>query len=502
MAGNSGKNAEFIQKTQFSGDLWRSCLSPANIGPASAWLNLRATSNALSESMTDTIVLVLAAGLGTRMKSSRPKALHRAAGRTLIGHVLTAVSEIDRGQVVVVTGPGEDEVAEEARRFAPDAVTITQAERKGTGHAAIVAQPLLESASGKVLVVFADCPNVRGETLRALLQEVTAKTPLAVLGFKAANPHGYGRFIQDKKGRLIDIREELDASSRERKLNICNSGIMAGEAALFRDLLPKLGNDNAKGEYYLTDLVTLAVMAKKRVAHALCPEQEVAGINTRAQLAETEARMQKSLRAAAMENGATLIAPETVFLSTDTRIGKDVVIEPHVVFGPGVSIGEGTTIRSFCHIEGANIAAGAMVGPFARLRPGADIAAGAHLGNFVEIKNAKVEAGAKINHLAYVGDARVGARANVGAGTITCNYDGISKHFTDIGAGAFIGSNTALVAPVKIGDGAYVGSGSVVDRDIEGDALALERAPLVVKPGWAKRFRSVREARKAAKGKG
>jgi bifunctional UDP-N-acetylglucosamine pyrophosphorylase/glucosamine-1-phosphate N-acetyltransferase len=274
---------------------------------------------------------------------------------------------------------------------------------------------------------------------------------------------------------------------------------MAMDAALLRDLLPKLKNDNAKGEYYLTDIVALVVRDRKRAVHVVCTEAEVAGVNTRGQLAEIEMQMQRDLRARAMENGATLIAPETIFLSADTLIGKDVIVEPHVVIGPAVVIADNVTIRGFCHIEGASIGRGAIVGPFARLRPGADIGEGAHLGNFIEIKNAKVEAGAKINHLAYVGDARVGAKANIGAGTITCNYDGIAKYFTDIGAGAFIGSNTALVAPVKIGDGAYVGSGSVVDRDIEDDALALERAPLVIKPGWAKRFRSVREARKAAK---
>jgi bifunctional UDP-N-acetylglucosamine pyrophosphorylase/glucosamine-1-phosphate N-acetyltransferase len=449
--------------------------------------------------MTETAVIVLAAGLGTRMKSSRPKALHRVAGRTLIGHVLTAVSALDPRQVIVVTGPGEDAVSEEARHFIPGAVTVIQAERRGTGHAAIVAQPALQSFSGKVLVVFADCPNIKSQSLRVLLAEVTAKTPLAVLGFRAADPHAYGRLIQDKKGNLIDIREELDASTHERKLNLCNSGIMAMDAALFRDLLPQLNNDNAKGEYYLTDIVALVVKKRKQVVHVVCAEAEVAGVNTRAQLAEIETQMQRDLRALAMENGATLIAPETIFLSADTQIGKDVVVEPHVVIGPGVVIADNVTIRSFCHIEGASIASSAIVGPFARLRPGAEIGEGAHLGNFIEIKNAKVEAGAKINHLAYVGDARVGAKANIGAGTITCNYDGIAKYFTDIGAGAFIGSNTALVAPVKIGDGAYVGSGSVVDRDIEDDALALERAPLVIKPGWAKRFRSVREARKAAK---
>lgn len=447
------------------------------------------------------MVIVLAAGLGTRMKSARPKALHRAAGRSLIGHVITAVTGLAPEKLVVVSGPGEDEVTAEARRYNPEAITVVQAERRGTGHAVMVAEPLVGTFAGKVLVLFADCPNVKTQSLADLLGRVTSDSPLAVLGFKAADPHGYGRFIRNGKGDLVDIREELDASAEERKIDLCNSGIMGMEAGLFHELVPTLNNDNAKGEYYLTDLVPLAVRAGKRVAHSVCSEWEVAGINTRAQLAAIESEMQKTLRLAAMDRGATLVAPETVFLSADTKIGKDVVIEPHVVIGPGVTIEDNCTIRSFCHIEAAYIRAGALVGPFARLRPGAEIGENVHLGNFVEIKNAKIEAGAKVNHLAYVGDARVGAKANIGAGTITCNYDGVSKHFTDIGAGAFVGSNTSLVAPVKIGEGAYVGSGSVVDRDVESDSLALERSPLVVKPGWAKRFRSAREARKAAKSK-
>ena len=455
----------------------------------------------MGQSMSGTMVIVLAAGLGTRMKSARPKALHRAAGRSLIGHVLSAIAGLAPEKLVVVSGPGEDEVTAEARRYYPEAITVVQAERKGTGHAVMVAEPLVGAFAGKVLVLFADCPNVKTQSLAELLGKVTSDSPLAVLGFKAADPHGYGRFIRNGKGDLVDIREELDASAEERKIDLCNSGITAMEAALFREFVPALKNDNAKGEYYLTDLVPLAVGAGKRVAHSVCPEREVAGINKRVQLAAIESEMQKALRLAAMDNGATLVAPETVFLSVDTKIGKDVVIEPHVVIGPGVTIDNNCTIRSFCHIEGAHIRAGAIVGPFARLRPGAEVGENVHLGNFVEIKNAKIEAGAKVNHLAYVGDARVGAKANIGAGTITCNYDGVSKHFTDIGAGAFVGSNTSLVAPVKIGEGAYVGSGSVVDRDVESDSLALERSPLVVKPGWAKRFRAAREARKAAKSK-
>jgi bifunctional UDP-N-acetylglucosamine pyrophosphorylase/glucosamine-1-phosphate N-acetyltransferase len=444
--------------------------------------------------------IVLAAGLGKRMKSALPKALHRAAGRSLIGHVLTALSQLSPSSVIVVVGPSEDAVLEEARRFVPDTVAVTQSERRGTGHAAMMAMPMLEAFTGTVLILFGDCPNVSAPSLRELMGRVTPKTPLAVLGFEAADPHGYGRFIRDAKGNLLGIREELDASPRERKITLCNSGIMAADAKLLRDLIERLGNDNAKGEYYLTDLVALVRKAGKRVAHTVCAESEVAGVNTRAQLAEIEQEMQKALRARAMQGGATLVAPDTIFLSADTKIGSDVVIEPHVVIGPGVEIADNVTIRSFCHLEGARVSPGAIVGPFARLRPGARIGEEAHIGNFVEVKNAAVEQGAKINHLAYVGDARVGAKANIGAGTITCNYDGFAKHFTDIGAGAFIGSNSSLVAPVKIGDGAYVGSGSVIDRNVEADALALEREQMIVKPGWAARFRSVHKRRKTAAG--
>jgi bifunctional UDP-N-acetylglucosamine pyrophosphorylase/glucosamine-1-phosphate N-acetyltransferase len=444
--------------------------------------------------------IVLAAGLGRRMKSALPKVMHRAAGRTLIGHVLTALSAVGPSPVIVVVGPGEDAVVEETRRFMPNALAVIQSERKGTGHAATVAAPMLQAFTGKVLILFGDCPNVSPHALRSLTDQVTPKTPLAVLGFEAADPHGYGRLIRDKKGNLIDIKEELDASRSERRISLCNSGIMAVDADLLRMLLARLENRNAKGEYYLSDLVPLARKNRARIAYAVSPEGEVAGVNTRAHLAEIEREMQKALRSRAIEEGATLTAPETVFLSADTRLGRDVIIEPNVVIGPGVEIADDVTIRSFCHLEGASISRGAIVGPFARLRPGARIGEDAHIGNFVEIKNAAVESGAKINHLSYVGDARVGEKANIGAGTITCNYDGIAKYFTDIGAGAFIGSNAALVAPVKIGDGAYVGSGSVIDRDVERDSLALERAQMVIKPGWAARFRAVHKKRKSATG--
>ena len=447
--------------------------------------------------MTAIAIVILAAGLGTRMRSVLPKVMHVAAGRTLIGHVLAAAASLDPDRVIVVKAPADQGIGREIGRYLPRAVTADQNERRGTGHAVMTAVPALAGFSGAVLVLFGDCPNIRSATLERLLATLDAETPLAVLGFQAADPHGYGRLIVSRDGGLEAIREELDASPNERTIGLCNSGIMAVDAALLGRLLPRITSDNAKGEIYLTDLVELAVADNRRVGHTVCPEHEVQGVNTRAQLAQVSAVMQQTLRARAMAEGATLVAPETVFLSADTKFGRDVVIEPHVVFGPGVEVADGVTIRSFCHIEGARIRERAIVGPFARLRPETVIAEDAHVGNFVEIKKSTIGRGAKANHLAYVGDAEVGAGANIGAGAITCNYDGFGKHATVIGERAFIGSNSSLVAPVRIGEGAYVGSGSVVTRDVEADALATERAEFKVRRGWAARFREVQQARKA-----
>jgi bifunctional UDP-N-acetylglucosamine pyrophosphorylase/glucosamine-1-phosphate N-acetyltransferase len=451
--------------------------------------------------LTDLAVIILAAGLGTRMRSALPKVMHVAAGRTLIGHVLTAVAKLEPERTIVVKGPADRGIDGEIERYLPRAVTADQHERRGTGHAVLMARGALDGFTGTVLIVFGDCPNVRTETLEQLLATLGPETPLSVVGFEAAVPFGYGRLIIRGKKGLMAIREELDASPKERVLTLCNSGIMAIDSRLMHQLLPKIGTGNAKGEIYVTDLVELAVRDKKHVGHIVAAEEEVQGVNTRAQLAQVAAVMQHRLRGQAMAQGATLIAPETVFLSADTRLGKDVVIEPHVVFGPGVEIADGVSVRSFCHIEGTRIETGAIIGPFARLRSGTTIAEDAHIGNFVEIKKAAIGRGAKANHLAYVGDARVGAGANIGAGAITCNYDGFGKYVTDIGEQAFIGSNSSLVAPVKIGDRAYVGSGSVVSRDVEADALAIERAEFTVKPGWAARFREVQRARKARSSK-
>jgi bifunctional UDP-N-acetylglucosamine pyrophosphorylase/glucosamine-1-phosphate N-acetyltransferase len=340
-------------------------------------------------------------------------------------------------------------------------------------------------------VMFADTPLVRAETLAQLRGALAEGAAVAVLGFKPADPTGYGRLVM-QGDELTAIKEDRDANDDERKINFVNGGLMALSGAHALTILERIGNANAKGEYYLTDAVAIARdMGLKAVAIETA-EDDVLGINTKAQLAQAEAVLQNRLRAAAMDAGVTMVAPETVFLSADTKFGRDVTIEPNVVFGQGVTVDDGAVIRSFSHLEGAHVGKGARVGPYARLRPGADLGQDVHIGNFVEVKAATIEAGAKANHLSYIGDARVGAGANIGAGTITCNYDGINKHHTDIGAGAFIGSNSALVAPVKIGDGAYIGSGSVITKDVPADALALERSPQTVKEGWAKRVQQIK----------
>ena len=447
--------------------------------------------------MTDISIVVLAAGMGTRMRSKLPKVLHKVAGRSMLGHVLAAAAGAGAQGTVVITAPNTPQVAQEAEKWMPGAQTAVQTERKGTAHAVSFARPALADFSGVTVILYGDVPLIRAATIAALAGRVDAAHPLCVLGFEAADPKGYGRLVTDPQGHLERIVEELDATDEEKQIRLCNSGIIAIDNALLWELLPGIGNDNAKGEYYLTDLIGLAVRAGLRPCHAECPEEEVMGVNDRAQLAAVEAIFQHRLRAGALENGATLTDPDTVYFSFDTEIGRDVLIEPWVFIGPGVSIADEAVIHANCVIEQAVIAQGAQIGPFARLRPGADIHQGAKVGNFVEIKKSRVEEGAKVNHFTYIGDARVGARANIGAGTITCNYDGFFKHHTDIGAGAFIGSNSALVAPVRIGDGAYVGSGSVITEDVPADALAIGRGKQVEKPGWAARYRAAMQERKA-----
>jgi bifunctional UDP-N-acetylglucosamine pyrophosphorylase/glucosamine-1-phosphate N-acetyltransferase len=437
------------------------------------------------------LAIVLAAGEGTRMRSARPKVLHAVAGRTLLAHVLTAVSAIEPSAVAVVIGPGQDAVAAEAKRVLPHAACFEQRERRGTAHAVLAAKAAIERQFDDVLIVYADTPLMRPQTLRLLRAPLAEGAAVAVLGFRLADPSGYGRLITSG-GALLKIVEEADASADEKAVRLCNAGMMALDGRSALAILERIGNRNRKGEFYLTDAVEIARGMKKSVVAVEVEEDEVRGINSKKELAEAEAVAQQRLRQAALDAGVTLVAPETVFLSGDTKFGKDVVVEPYVVFGENVTVGDGAVIHSFSHVAGAAVGANVSIGPFARLRPGARIGEGAHIGNFVEIKEATIEAGAKANHLSYIGDAFVGAGANIGAGTITCNYDGSAKHRTTIGENAFIGSNSALVAPVEIGAGAYVGSGSVVTADVPADALALARGRQVVKEGWASRLRALK----------
>lgn len=444
------------------------------------------------------LVVILAAGEGTRMRTSVPKALHPVAGRTLLAHVLNAVP--GGASAAVVIGPDHDALKREVERVAPAARVVVQAERLGTAHAALMAREALAKGADDVMVVFGDTPLITRETLERLRAPLAEGAGVVVLGFRAADPTGYGRLVM-KGDELAAIVEHRDASPDQLKIDLCNGGVMAlaGKSALA--ILDRIGNANAKGEYYLTDAVTVARDMGLRASVRETTEDEVRGINTKAQLAEAEGVMQQKLRQAAMDAGVTMIAPETVFLAADTTFGKDVTVEPFVVFGPGVSVGDGAVIHSFSHLTEAKIGKGVSVGPYARLRPGADLRDGARVGNFVEVKEAVIDAGAKVNHLTYIGDASVGAGANIGAGTITCNYDGFDKHRTEIGAGAFVGSNSSLVAPVKIGAGAYIGSGSVVTRNVPDDALMVGRSQPVTKEGWAKQFRELKGAGKGHEGK-
>ncbi len=425
------------------------------------------------------------------MRASLPKALHAVGNRTLLAHVLAAAEAAGCGDIAVVVGPNHDAVAAGARAVAPHAQTFVQQERLGTAHAVLAARKAVMRGIDDIIVMFADTPLVRAETLARLRAALANGAAVAVLGFRAATPKGYGRLLT-RGDEFLAIREDSDATPDERKIDFCNAGLMALSGRHALAMLERIGNANAKGEYYLSDAVAIARDMGLKAVAIETTEDDVRGINTKAQLAEAEAVLQQRLRAAAMEAGVTMVAPETVFLSSDTKFGKDVTIEPNVVFGPGVTIDDGATIRSFSHLEGAHVGKGARVGPYARLRPGAKLEADVHIGNFVEVKQATVEAGAKANHLAYIGDARVGAGANIGAGTITCNYDGVAKHHTDIGKGAFIGTNSSLVAPVKIGDGAYIGSGSVITKDVPAGALAVARARQAIKEGWVKRLHQVK----------
>jgi bifunctional UDP-N-acetylglucosamine pyrophosphorylase/glucosamine-1-phosphate N-acetyltransferase len=437
------------------------------------------------------LAVVLAAGEGTRMRSARAKVLHHLAGRSLLAHTLEAVRKAGVTGTAVVIGPDAEDVGSEARRAVPQVEIFVQRERRGSAHAVLAARSAIARNPDDVLVIFADTPLVRSQTLRRMRDALAQDAAVVVLGFRARDPTGYGRILMEGS-EILAIREELDASAPERAIDLCNGGLMAFAGASALAILDRVGNDNRKGEFYLPDAIAIARAMGRKAVVIETEEDEVRGVNTKAQLAETEAVLQQRLRRAALDAGVTMVAPETVFLSADTTFGRDVVVEPFVVFGPGVTVEDNAVIRSFSHLDRARVGKGASVGPYARLRPGARLEADVHVGNFVEVKEALLETGAKANHLSYIGDAIVGAGANVGAGTITCNYDGVAKHRTEIGKKAFIGSNSALVAPVKVGDGAYVGSGSVITQDVPPDALAVARGRQVVKEGWARRLREAK----------
>ncbi len=434
--------------------------------------------------------IILAAGQGTRMKSDLHKVLHPLAGRPMLLHLLAAVDAVAARKVVVV-GARREQV--EAAVAGSGVAVAVQAEQRGTADAVRAAHDALGDFDGDVLILYGDVPLVETATMAAMLAALTPDVAAVVLGFRPADPGAYGRIVATG-GVINKMIEYKDASDAERAIDLCNSGLMAVRSADLWPLLARVGNANAAGEYYLPDIVGLADRPSRIIETAA---DEVAGVNSRGELAGVEAAWQARRRVAMMAAGVTLVAPDTVWFAYDTTIDRDVTIEPNVVFGPGVTIASGATIRAFSHIAGATIGAGAEVGPFARLRPGADLGARSKVGNFVEVKKATLAEGAKVNHLSYIGDADIGAEANIGAGTITCNYDGFFKYRTCIGAGAFIGSNSALVAPVTIGAGAIVAAGSTITADVPPDALALVRPPQVAKAGWATRFRSAMTARKA-----
>jgi bifunctional UDP-N-acetylglucosamine pyrophosphorylase / glucosamine-1-phosphate N-acetyltransferase len=446
------------------------------------------------------LTVVLAAGEGTRMRSALPKVLHPVAGQSLLAHVLQAAPQGQETSLSVVVGPDHSAVESEAKRLRPDASTFVQRERLGTAHAVLAAREAIARGADDLLIAFGDTPLISGETFARMRAPLAKGAALAVLGFRAADPTGYGRLLIEG-GKLVAIREQADASPEERKITLCNAGVMAFDGRRALQILDKIGNANSKSEYYLVDAVTIVRDMGLEAVVIETSEDEVRGINTKAQLAEAESVMQAKLRKAALDAGVTLIAPETVYLAADTKFGRDVIIEPFVVIGPGVSIDDGAVIHSFSHIVQAQIGKKASVGPYARIRPGTSLGEGARIGNFVETKAAILEAGVKVNHLSYIGDAHVGANSNIGAGTITCNYDGFSKHKTTIGAGAFVGTNSSLVAPVKIGSGAYIGSGSVITKDVPDDAMAVGRSPQTNREGGATRYRELKTGGKAKEGK-
>jgi bifunctional UDP-N-acetylglucosamine pyrophosphorylase/glucosamine-1-phosphate N-acetyltransferase len=446
-------------------------------------------------------VIILAAGEGTRFKSTLPKVLHKVGGLPMVSHVVLAARAAGCDTPTVVVGPDQSIVEAAVLGAAPEARIARQKERLGTGHAVREARAAYVSTTGNVIVLYGDGPMIRPDTINDISARLDAGADMVVVAFEPEDPLRYGRLLI-KDGQLLAIREYNDASEDERKVRLCNSGIMGFRAEALRQVIDRIDNKNAKGEYYLTDAVELANARNMRVAHTVAATEEVLGIDDRTRLAYAETLFQQTRREDFMKAGVTLHDPQTAYFSYDTEIAPDVTIEPGVFFGPGVRIESGAIIRAFSHIEGAHVGSGAIIGPFARLRPGADITENAHVGNFCEVKNATVGEGAKVNHLSYIGDADVGARTNIGAGTITCNYDGLNKHRTRIGADAFIGSDSALVAPVSIGDGAYVGSGSVITDNVPAGDLAIARGRQVNKSGYAAKIKARNEAIKAEKAKG
>ncbi|MGI3170831.1 bifunctional UDP-N-acetylglucosamine diphosphorylase/glucosamine-1-phosphate N-acetyltransferase GlmU [Pseudooceanicola sp. C21-150M6] len=445
-------------------------------------------------------LVVLAAGQGTRMNSDLPKVLHKIGGAPMLVHAIRSGEALEPARIVVVTGHGGEAVGKAALDYQPMAEIAVQAEQKGTAHAVAQAQEALEGFDGDAIVLYGDTPFIRPETLEKM-QAARAVHDVVILGFEAADPGRYGRLVMDGES-LERIVEFKDASDEERRITLCNSGVVMASAKVLFSLIDEVSNDNAAGEYYLTDIVALARARGLSASAVTCAEAETMGINSRAELAVAEAAFQTRARVEVLEDGVTLVAPETVFFAFDTFVGRDTVIEQNVVFGPGATVESEAHIRAFSHLEGCHVSRGGVVGPYARLRPGAELAEDVRIGNFVEIKNAQIDRGAKVNHLSYVGDAVVGEEANLGAGTVTCNYDGVSKHQTRIGARAFIGSSTMLVAPVSVGDDAMTGSGSVITADVEPGALALARAKQVNKPGLARRLFEMLKANKEKRNKG
>lgn len=447
-----------------------------------------------------TALVILAAGKGTRMNSDLPKVLHPIAQAPMLAHAMAAGRALAPERTVVVAGHGADLVRAAVAEIDEEATVVLQEEQLGTGHAVAQARAALADFSGDIVVLYGDTPFVSADTIERMIA-ARSNADLVVLGFEAADPARYGRLVMSGDS-LEKIVEFKDASDAERAITFCNSGLMAGDAVQVFALLDEVGNDNAAGEYYLTDLPGLARAKGLRVTAVSCDEAETLGINSRAELAHADAVFQSRARTELLELGVTLMAPDTVYLAFDTIIGRDSVIEPNVVFGPGVTVESGALIRAFSHLEGCHVSRGAKVGPYARLRPGAELAEDTHVGNFVEIKNAEIAEGAKVNHLSYIGDASVGEKTNIGAGTITCNYDGVMKHRTEIGARAFIGSNTLLVAPVKVGHEAMTATGAVITKDVEDGDLAIARVAQTNKPGRARKLMDLLRAKKAKKAKG